>query len=82
MVIQKGSEMYVGNQVNYQVYGNRTLTATKFICWKPPEREWIKLNLDGGVYKGSGVATCGGMLRDSSGVWRSGFMKNIGCCSV
>ncbi|MCI20119.1 ribonuclease H protein, partial [Trifolium medium] len=35
-----------------------------------------------GAYKEVRVAGCGGVIRDSNGVWRGGFAKNLDICSV
>jgi hypothetical protein len=51
------------------------------ISWKPPMEEWVKLNTDG-AYKEGRVAGCGGVIRDSNGVWKGGFAKNLGICSA
>ncbi|GAU36087.1 hypothetical protein TSUD_276980 [Trifolium subterraneum] len=51
------------------------------INWKPPSEGWVKLNIDG-VYKEGSAAGCGVVIRDSNGVWRGGFAKNLGICSA
>ncbi|CAL1413606.1 unnamed protein product [Linum trigynum] len=43
------------------------------IGWKPPASGWMKLNTDGAARMNSGVATTGGILRNSFGDWRGGF---------
>lgn len=44
---------------------------------KPPEG-WVKLNTDGSVDGDSGLACCGGVIRDAEGQWLRGFSKKIG----
>jgi ribonuclease HI len=51
------------------------------IHWQPPSEGWVKLNTDG-AYKEGSVAGCGGVVRDSNGVWKGGFAKNLGVCSA
>ncbi|KAK2361139.1 heat shock 70 kDa protein [Trifolium repens] len=46
------------------------------IYWKPPIEGWVKLNMDCAYKKGSS-AGCGGVIRDSNGIWRGGFAKNL-----
>ncbi|KAL4348653.1 hypothetical protein GQ457_17G006170 [Hibiscus cannabinus] len=43
---------------------------------------WICLSVDGVVSLENGSGTIGGLLRDHSGSWISGFQKSIGKCSV
>ncbi|KAL4336249.1 hypothetical protein GQ457_07G029660 [Hibiscus cannabinus] len=50
--------------------------------WAPPEQGWVKLNTDGARHATSGMASCGGVLRDHLGEWILGFSKFIGVCSV
>ncbi|KAF7826343.1 ribonuclease H [Senna tora] len=50
--------------------------------WRKPSIPWVKANSDGAVCKRTGLAGCGGILRDHEGVWISGFMANIGNSSV
>ncbi|KAJ1379763.1 Ribonuclease H-like superfamily [Sesbania bispinosa] len=58
---------------------SRHVTAT--VSWSPPHEGWLKWNLDGSVRAQSGAAS-GGVLRDASGIWISGFTRNVGCASV
>ena len=37
------------------------------ICWEKPLEGWLKLNTDGSVEGGSGLACCGGVIRDANG---------------
>lgn len=53
----------------------------RWIGWSPPTWPWCKLNTDG-TKKTSGVASAGGILRDQSGNWITGFGMNIGICWV
>ncbi|XP_031124258.1 uncharacterized protein LOC116026974 [Ipomoea triloba] len=52
------------------------------IAWKMPESDWMKMNVDGSVSTADGSSSCGGVLRDTTGTWRGGFMYNIGSCSI
>jgi ribonuclease HI len=51
------------------------------INWRPPNEGWVKINADGACKEGS-AAGCGCVIRDSDGVWRGGFAKNLGMCSA
>lgn len=47
----------------------------------PPAWPWCTLNTDG-AHEANGVSTAGGVIRDFSGRWLSGFGMMIGSCSV
>ena len=47
------------------------------VQWLKPAPGWHKLNTDGLVVNSSGLAGCGGLLRDSVGQWVVGFTKSI-----
>ncbi|KAK4284609.1 hypothetical protein QN277_001415 [Acacia crassicarpa] len=50
--------------------------------WMKPPSDWMKLNVDGAVALSSSRAGCGGLLRDSGGVWYCGFSKELGTCDA
>ena len=50
--------------------------------WSPPPYGWYKINVDGAVSCNGGLAGCGGVLRDSRGVWMAGFSCHLGICSA
>ncbi|KAK8481820.1 hypothetical protein V6N11_032986 [Hibiscus sabdariffa] len=50
--------------------------------WSPPPVGCLKINVDGTRRVVDGVASCGGVIRDSNGIWVDGFSKFIGRCSV
>ncbi|KAJ1410078.1 Ribonuclease H domain [Sesbania bispinosa] len=52
------------------------------IIWSPPQHDWMKWNLDGSVVGQSRRSASGGVLRDGSGRWISGFTRNVGRSSV
>jgi len=41
----------------------------KRIRWERPLEGWIKLNTDGSSVDNSGLASCGGVVRDENGRW-------------
>ncbi|KAK8580524.1 hypothetical protein V6N13_143605 [Hibiscus sabdariffa] len=43
---------------------------------------WFKLNSDDARHKINGLASCGGIIRDSMGQWVHSFTKFIDICSV
>lgn len=51
------------------------------LCWTPPPEGYAKINVDGSVGIEDNRASCGGVLRDSSGEWIQGFLYSIGNCS-
>ena len=50
----------------------------QFIRWAVPTDPYIKLNTDGIAIDNPGLASVGGLLRDSFGFWLSGFSLNLG----
>ncbi|KAK8521953.1 hypothetical protein V6N12_066523 [Hibiscus sabdariffa] len=52
------------------------------IVWKPSAPDKVKLNIDGACRLSDGVASCGGVFRDSNGAWVAGFSKYVGRCSA
>ena len=52
------------------------------ICWEKPPEGWLKLNTDGSVEGGSGLACCGGVIRDANGQWVRGFSRRIGITTI
>lgn len=52
------------------------------ISWSPPSEGWWKLNVDGASKGLDKVAGCGGLIRDESGRWITGFTRKLGTCSA
>jgi len=50
----------------------------KRVCWEKPPLGWAKLNMDEDAVGSSGLAGCGGLIRDENGAWLVGFSRNIG----
>ncbi|KAF7842214.1 reverse transcriptase [Senna tora] len=50
----------------------------EFISWKPPKQDWMKINVDGSHRKDDNSICCGGVVRDNSGRWITGFTKRLG----
>ena len=46
--------------------------------WAAPEKGYVKLNVDGACSIPGGMTSCAGVLRDSRGEVRGGFLFNIG----
>ena len=57
------------------------LKIDKWIRWHPPEWPSCTLNTDG-AHKANGVSTAGGLIRNFSGRWITGFGLMLGSCSV
>ncbi|GLU17917.1 hypothetical protein SLE2022_342640 [Rubroshorea leprosula] len=56
--------------------------ALRWISWQPPYSPFCKLNTDGSREQVSGLASAGGVLRDSTGAFIKGFSVNIGQASI
>ncbi|KAG7566501.1 Reverse transcriptase domain [Arabidopsis suecica] len=54
----------------------------RLIGWVAPAVGWLRINTDGASHGNPGLATAGGVLRDSEGNWCGGFALNIGRCSA
>ncbi|KAK8483484.1 hypothetical protein V6N11_082011 [Hibiscus sabdariffa] len=53
---------------------------SRLAVWKPPVPNKVKLNIDGACRTRDGVASCGGVFRNSNGTWLAGFSKYVGRC--
>ena len=64
----------------YCVCSNRGLTRyiVKEVRWEKPPEGWSKLNTDGSVLGSTGLAGCGGIVRNNQGGWVAGFSRRIG----
>lgn len=51
--------------------------AEALVSWIKPQLDWMKMNIDGSSSLVNGLARCGGILRDSSGQWKGGFIYKI-----
>ncbi|XP_031116716.1 uncharacterized protein LOC116020380 [Ipomoea triloba] len=59
-----------------------SMRAWKQIGWTKPPEDWYKMNIDGSCNLRNNSAGCGGLIRDSRGLWISGYMHKIGSCSA
>lgn len=51
------------------------------VGWQPPPSDWLKINVDdlnGARNSHSGLAACGGIIREASGTFVKGFVCNKG----
>ncbi|KAF7812935.1 ribonuclease H [Senna tora] len=59
-----------------------TLRTEKSTNWSKPEKDWIKVNVDGAMCSLSGKTGCGGLARNNEGCWLKGFSGNLGKVSA
>ncbi|KAF7823286.1 putative non-LTR retroelement reverse transcriptase [Senna tora] len=52
------------------------------VNWKPPEDQWVKINVDGATSNNGSLISCGGVIRDIEGRWIKGFAIKLGSGSV
>ena len=52
-----------------------------YISWRLPRKGWVKLNYDGSVNQHL-QGSCGGLLRDSLGLFLHGFAVNLDICPI
>ncbi|CAJ2678215.1 unnamed protein product [Trifolium pratense] len=50
----------------------------KDIIWQPPTHFWVKCNSDGAALGTPGLASCGGLFRNSSAEFLGAFAENLG----
>ncbi|MBA0814787.1 hypothetical protein Gohar_020593, partial [Gossypium harknessii] len=53
-----------------------------FFATLPLARDSICLNIDGSIKVKEYIASVGGLVQDSNGVWMFGFCRYLGCCFV
>ncbi|KAF7822513.1 putative non-LTR retroelement reverse transcriptase [Senna tora] len=58
------------------------ISINRAIQWTKPRHDGVKLNTDGAFCSSSHVASCGGLIRDGTGKWLSGFIANLGISNV
>ncbi|KAJ1377413.1 Ribonuclease H-like superfamily [Sesbania bispinosa] len=58
------------------------IPITSFMRWSPPREGWVKWNVDGSVIGRQHQASSGCVLRDNTGKWLCGLVRNIGSTSV
>jgi len=69
--------------LDLSIVGNEeTVKTMRSITWKRPNVGWIKLNTDGSCDVSRVRSGCGGLLRNSDGIFVMGFAKFLGSCSV
>ena len=68
--------------MNSKLSSLKTGRMETLVGWVFPEQDWIKCNVDGACKDGGLRTGCGGVFRDSSGVWVTGFKRGLGVGSV
>ncbi|KAK8986541.1 hypothetical protein V6N11_010097 [Hibiscus sabdariffa] len=58
------------------------VSIVSHLQWLPPAPGWVCLNTDALLSPTTGVGMIGGVIRDSSGAWITGFQKCVGIVSV
>lgn len=56
--------------------------SADMLRWIPPTVGYVKLNFDGSSIRECGIGGCGGLIRDSSGKWVTGYTKSLGYCNA
>ena len=62
------------------IQGKQGENNTKWVGGSPPEHGWVTLNTDGSCRGNIKLAGGGGLLRDHTGKWITGFSINLGHC--
>ena len=55
----------------------RNQQLCKWIKWNSPIDDWYSLNTDSTIMNNLGLARCGGLIRDNTSSWISGFCKDL-----
>ena len=79
MDIMSRAEVIHRLTITFEVKHNSRME--KYFGWVPPTWPFFKSNTDG-VRKYSGVASAGGLIRNTVGEWIEGFSINIGICFI
>ncbi|KAK8506642.1 hypothetical protein V6N12_073595 [Hibiscus sabdariffa] len=62
-----------GIRVPYQL--QEAVSGT--VCWCKPPPGWCKLNVDGSIGRATGMAACGGVVRNEEGTWLIGLFRSV-----
>lgn len=73
------AEIYRNNAKLTSFNGARKVVL---LGWVFPQYDWIKCNTNGSCLAGGNQTGCGGMLRDNTGSWVGGFIRDLGTGSV
>ncbi|GLT61795.1 hypothetical protein SLA2020_344770 [Shorea laevis] len=80
--VQAMSDMVVNSAIEFWASQPSPLGCNikqpHLISWEPPPHDWIKLNTDGSVTCNPGMGSCGGLFRNSQGMWIIGYTRNVG----
>lgn len=52
--------------------------VVRWVSRIPPPSDWIKVSFFGSSLGNQGQSGCGGLLRDSNGIWIVGFSLHVG----
>lgn len=74
----RASHMGSGIEKAYVKFANQVPKQATWVKWQKPPFGWYVLNTDGAVKHETGLASAGGLIRDSNGVWISGFAMKVG----
>ncbi|CAL1404047.1 unnamed protein product [Linum trigynum] len=84
-IIAKAKLWYAAWTAPDSELGNQRRQGTRItasIGWTFPPEGWMTLNVDGASCGNPVPAGAGGLIRDSTGRWRAGFVANIGSASA
>ncbi|BFG29433.1 hypothetical protein CerSpe_157060 [Prunus speciosa] len=73
--ILKAANEWSSNAFVTQAKTPKTLVS---LAWEPPATGGFKLNVDGSRKNSNGAIGAGGVIRDSTGDWVTGFTVNLG----
>ncbi|KAF7814783.1 putative reverse transcriptase [Senna tora] len=78
------NDVVFNNSANVAVdpIGGVCVKEQRLIRWHPPDVGWLKFNVDGAVKESVGVASCGGVARDSTGAFVAGFIRKLSWCDI
>ncbi|KAK9019570.1 hypothetical protein V6N11_054088 [Hibiscus sabdariffa] len=82
-ILERGNRLVDDCGIAFGVQQQRLPTETSYTQqWGGSRRGWIMGNVDAAVNPSDGSVAVGGVFRDDSGFWLSGFSRRIGRCSV
>ncbi|KAJ1405690.1 hypothetical protein SESBI_25603 [Sesbania bispinosa] len=64
------------------VSANNQSQTSPLIRWEFPKLPFVKCNVDASLRDGGQKSACGGLFRNSAGIWIDGFVRNIGQATI
>jgi ribonuclease HI len=77
-VLKRAKSLAIDFFFSLPTKGDKLAKSDTLIGWQHSPHDFVKLNTDGSVLGNPGLASPGGILRDSNGNWLRGFSHKLG----